>query len=50
MIVERRVSGQIEREGETMTVHSTDGKTWLTKLDRISVLSAANKAMTFNNT
>jgi group II intron reverse transcriptase/maturase len=49
MIVERRVSGQIEREGETMTVHSTDGKTWLTKLDRISVLSAANKAMTFNN-
>lgn len=32
-----------------MTVHSKDGTTWLTKLERIGELSAANKDMVFNN-
>jgi RNA-directed DNA polymerase len=33
-----------------MTVHSKDGQTWLTKLERIGELSARNKDMVFNNT
>ena len=32
-----------------MTVHSNDGKTWLTKLERISELSALNRTIVFNN-
>lgn len=32
-----------------MTVHSKDGTTWLTKLDRIGELSAQNQGMVFNN-
>ena len=32
-----------------MTVHSKDGQTWLTKLERIGELSALNKWMVFNN-
>ncbi len=32
-----------------MTVHSKDGKTWLTKLNRIGELSATNKNLVFNN-
>jgi len=32
-----------------MTVHSTDGQTWLTKLERIGELSARNKDLVFNN-
>ena len=32
-----------------MAVHSNDGKTWSTKLDRIGKLSASNKDMVFNN-
>ena len=40
---------QIERESETMTVHSNDRPSWLTKLERISELSAGNKETVFNN-
>lgn len=32
-----------------MAVHSKDGTTWLTKLDRIGELSAENKKLVFNN-
>jgi RNA-directed DNA polymerase len=32
-----------------MTVHSNDRESWLTKLERIGVLSAANKELVFNN-
>lgn len=32
-----------------MSVHSKDGKTWLTKLDRIGELSAKDQTMVFNN-
>ena len=32
-----------------MTVHSYDGTTWLTKLDRLGELSAMNRKMVFNN-
>jgi RNA-directed DNA polymerase len=32
-----------------MAVHSKDGQTWLTKLDRIGELSAKNKDAVFNN-
>jgi RNA-directed DNA polymerase len=32
-----------------MAVHSKDGQTWLTKLDRISELSENDKAIVFNN-
>jgi RNA-directed DNA polymerase len=32
-----------------MTVHSIDGQTWLTKLERIGELSARNKDRVFNN-
>jgi len=32
-----------------MSVHSNDGKTWLTKLERIGELSATNPRMVFNN-
>jgi len=32
-----------------MTVHSNDRESWLTKLDRIGVLSAENKDLVFNN-
>ncbi|MEO8402662.1 MAG: reverse transcriptase domain-containing protein [Gammaproteobacteria bacterium] len=32
-----------------MAVHSKDGQTWLTKLERIGELSARNKDMVFNN-
>lgn len=34
---------------ETMTVHSNDRPSWLTKLERIGELSAQNKEMVFNN-
>jgi hypothetical protein len=49
MIVDRRADGQIERERETMTVHSNDGLSWLTKLERIGEKSAANKHKMFSN-
>lgn len=49
MIVDRRADGQIERERETMTVHSNDGLSWLTKLERIGEKSAANKHEMFSN-
>jgi retron-type reverse transcriptase len=32
-----------------MTVHSKDGQTWLTKLERIGELSTRHKGMVFNN-
>jgi hypothetical protein len=32
-----------------MTVHSTDGMTWLTKLKRIELLSSQNQEIVFNN-
>ena len=32
-----------------MTVHSNDGTTWLTKLERIGELSGQNRSMVFNN-
>ena len=32
-----------------MTVHSYDGKSWLTKLERIGVLSAQDPRVVFNN-
>ena len=32
-----------------MTVHSIDGKTWLTKLKRIELLSSQNQEIQFNN-
>lgn len=32
-----------------MSVHSTDGKAWLTKLERIGDLSARDRGMVFNN-
>jgi len=32
-----------------MSVLSSDGKTWLTKLDRIGKLSADNHDLVFNN-
>lgn len=32
-----------------MTVHSKDRESWLTKLERIGALSAANKELVFNN-
>ncbi len=32
-----------------MTVHSKDGQSWLTKLQRLSELSAANRGLVFNN-
>ncbi|WP_341793708.1 MULTISPECIES: reverse transcriptase domain-containing protein [unclassified Rickettsia] len=32
-----------------MTVHSKDGKTWLTKLERIKLLSSQNEEIKFNN-
>lgn len=32
-----------------MAVHSNDGKTWLTKLERIGELSGSNPGMLFNN-
>ena len=32
-----------------MTVHSKDGTTWLTKLERIGEISAQNKNLVFNN-
>ena len=32
-----------------MAVHSYDGQTWLTKLDRIGKLSATDKNIIFNN-
>lgn len=40
---------QIERERETMTVHSNDGLSWLTKLERIGEKSAANEHEMFSN-
>ncbi|PHM75642.1 reverse transcriptase [Xenorhabdus cabanillasii JM26] len=49
MIAERRAGRQIERERATMTVHSNDGVSWLTKLERISKKSADNKQRVFNN-
>lgn len=49
MIVERRVGGLIKRESETMSIHSNDGTTWLTKLERISEEATANKELVFNN-
>ncbi|KJV50932.1 putative reverse transcriptase [Orientia tsutsugamushi str. Gilliam] len=32
-----------------MTVHSIDRKTWLTKLERIKLLSSQNQDIKFNN-
>ncbi|MER2475073.1 hypothetical protein ABR965_22680 [Photorhabdus laumondii] len=32
-----------------MTVHSNDGLSWLTKLERIGEKSAGNKQRVFNN-
>ncbi|MGJ0630352.1 group II intron reverse transcriptase/maturase, partial [Xenorhabdus bovienii] len=32
-----------------MTVHSNDGQSWLTKLERIGKKSACNKQQVFNN-
>ena len=32
-----------------MTVHSVDGNTWLTKLERIKLLSSQNQDIKFNN-
>ncbi len=32
-----------------MTVHSKDGNTWLTKLERIELLSSQNQEILFNN-
>ncbi|MFP3017663.1 MAG: hypothetical protein ACEY3E_01845 [Candidatus Tisiphia sp.] len=32
-----------------MTVHSIDGNTWLTKLERIKLLSSQNQDIKFNN-
>lgn len=49
MTVEQRAGRLIKREGETMSIHSYDGKSWLTKLERISELAASNKEMVFNN-
>ena len=34
---------------ETIAVHSKDGTTWLTKLDRIGAISARNQDTVFNN-
>ncbi len=49
MIAERRAGRQIERERATMTVHSNDGVSWLTKLERIGKKSANDKQQVFNN-
>ncbi|CEK21127.1 RNA-directed DNA polymerase (Reverse transcriptase) (fragment) [Xenorhabdus nematophila AN6/1] len=49
MIAERRAGRQIERERATMTVHSNDGLSWLTKLERIGKKSACDKKQVFNN-
>ena len=49
MPVERRAGRQIERESETVTVHSIDRESWLTKLDRIGELSTGNRTLVFNN-
>lgn len=49
MTVERRAGRQIERERATMTVHSNDGSSWLTRLKRIGEKSADNKQQVFNN-
>lgn len=38
-----------ERENETMSVHSDDGKTWSTKLERISALAGSKPETVFNN-
>ena len=35
--------------GRQMTVHSEDGITWLTKLERIELLSSQNQEILFNN-
>jgi retron-type reverse transcriptase len=32
-----------------MTIHSKDGNTWLTKLERIKLLSSQNQEIQFNN-
>jgi hypothetical protein len=32
-----------------MTIHSKDGITWLTKLERIKLLSSQNQEIKFNN-
>jgi hypothetical protein len=32
-----------------MTIHSKDGKSWLTKLERIKLLSSKNQEIKFNN-
>ncbi|CEE95380.1 RNA-directed DNA polymerase (Reverse transcriptase) (fragment) [Xenorhabdus nematophila str. Anatoliense] len=39
---------QIERERATMTIHSKDEQSWLTKLERIGKKSASNKQQEFN--
>ena len=49
MTVEQRADVFRERERETMSVPSVDGKTWLTKLKRIGELSASQKNIEFNN-
>jgi RNA-directed DNA polymerase len=38
-----------ERKGETMTIHSIDGESGKTKLERISELSAKDRGIVFNN-
>ena len=47
--MERRAGRQIERESETVTVHSIDRESWLTKLDRIGELSTGNRTLVVNN-
>ncbi len=50
MTVVRRADKQIERKKETMTVHSNDGLSWLTKLERIQFLHRVRQRLMKNRT
>ena len=45
----RALADRLSVKRETMTVHSNERASWLTKLERIGELSTRNKEMVFNN-